>query len=95
MRSAAFAAVVILVFSGWYIRGSGAARKTTRMRKLSTTAAPPQLATEIAPVSETPPVPAEPSQKDPPAVAALPKQVAPVSTAVAPSANGQWITRFR
>jgi hypothetical protein len=86
VRSAAFAAVVILVFSGLYVRGSGAARKTTRMPKLSTTAAPPQLATEIAPASRAAPVPAEPSQEDLPAAAPVLTQVAPVSTAVAPSA---------
>ncbi|MGA8567397.1 MAG: hypothetical protein WB580_06355, partial [Candidatus Binataceae bacterium] len=92
MRSAAFAAVVILVFSSWYIHASGA--RNTRMRKLSTTRAPAQLTTEIAPVSETPPVPAEHTEKDPPAVAALPKQVAPVSTAVAPSpvASGSQVS---
>ena len=92
MRSAAFAAVVILVFSSWYIHASGA--RNTRMRKLSTTRAPAQLTTEIAPVSETPPVPAEHTEKDPPAVAALPKQVALVSTAVAPSpvASGSQVS---
>lgn len=62
MRSAAFAAVVILVFSSWYIHASGA--RNTRMPKLSTTRAPAQLTTEIAPVSETPPVPAEHAEKD-------------------------------
>jgi hypothetical protein len=84
MRSAAFAALVILVFSSWYIRGSGASHNT-RMPKLSTTPAPAQLATEIAPASRAAPVPAEPSQEELPAAAPVPKQVAPVSTAVAPS----------
>jgi hypothetical protein len=86
MRSAALAAVVILVFSSWYIHASGA--RNTRMPKLSTTRAPAQFTTEIEPVSETPPVPAEHTEKDPPAVAALPKQVPLVSTAVAPSPVG-------
>ena len=92
MRSAAFAAVVILVFSSWYIHASGA--RNTRMPKLSTTRAPAQLTTEIEPVSETPPVPAEHTEKDPPAVAALPKQVPLVSTAVAPSpvASGSQVS---
>jgi hypothetical protein len=69
MWSGAFAAIVILVFSGLYVRGNGAARETTRMPMLPTTAAPAQLATEIEPASKTAPVPAEPSQEDPPAVA--------------------------
>ena len=40
MWSGAFAAVVILIFSGLYVRGSGPARETTRMPMLPTTAAP-------------------------------------------------------
>jgi hypothetical protein len=65
IRSAAFAAVVILVFSSWYIRGSAASHET-RMHKLSATAAPEQFATEIAPASEDAPLP-ETSHADPPA----------------------------
>jgi hypothetical protein len=85
LRSAVLAAVVILVFSTWYMRGSGVSRNT-RMPKLSATPAPAQLATEIAPTSGAAPVPAEPSQEDPPAAAPVPTQVAPpVSMAVAPS----------
>jgi hypothetical protein len=83
MWSAAFAVVVILISSSWYIRASGA--RDTRMPKLSTTPAPAQLTTEIAPASEATPVPAEPSEKDPPAGASVQTPVAPVSTAVAPS----------
>jgi hypothetical protein len=83
--SGAFAEVVILVFSGLYVRGSGAAR-ATRMPMLPTTAAPARLATEIEPASRAAPVPAEPSQGDPTAAAPLLTQVAPVSTTVAPSA---------
>jgi hypothetical protein len=83
MWSGAFAAVVILVFSGLYIRGGVAARKTTRM---PTTAAPPQLATEIEPASSAAPLPAEANPKDPPAAAPVLTQVAPVSMAVGPSA---------
>jgi hypothetical protein len=86
MWSGAFAAVVILFLSGLYVRGSGAARETTRMPTLPTTAAPAQLATEIVPASRIAPVPAEPSQEDPLAAAPTLTQVAPVSTAVAPSA---------
>ena len=83
---------MILVFSVWYIRASGA--RHTRMPKLSTTATPAQLATEIEPASRTAPVPAEPSEESPPAVAALPKQVAPVPTTVArsPRASGSQIS---
>ena len=89
MRSAAFAAVAILVFSSCYIRG-GAASRNTRMRKLSTTPAPAELVSEIAPASGAAPVPAEPSQEESPAAAPVPTQVAPVSTAVAlsPVASG-------
>ena len=83
MWSAAFAVVVILISSSWYIRASGA--RDTRMPKLSTTPAPAQLTTEIAPASEATPVPAEPSEEDPPAGASVQTPVAPVSTAVAPS----------
>jgi hypothetical protein len=86
MWSGAFAVVVILVLSGLYVRGSGAARKTTRIPILPTTVAPAQLTTENEPASGTAPVPAEPRQKDPPAAAPVSTQVAPVSTAVAPSA---------
>jgi hypothetical protein len=77
LRSAAFAVVVILVFSSLYVRGRAASRSTARMPKRYTTPAPPQLATEIEP--------AEPSPEDPPAAAPVPTQVAPVSPAVAPS----------
>jgi hypothetical protein len=84
LRSAVLAAVVILIFSTWYMRGSGVSRNT-RMPKLSATPAPAQLATEIAPPSGAAPVPAEPSQADPPAAAPVPTQVAPVSIAAAPS----------
>jgi hypothetical protein len=85
LRSTMLAAVVILVFSTWYMRGSGVSRNT-RMPKLSATPAPAQLATEIAPASGAAQVTAEPTQEDPPAAAPVPTQVAPVSTAVAPSA---------
>jgi hypothetical protein len=84
LRSAAFAAVVILVFSSWYVRGSGVSRDPI-MPELSATPAPAQLATEIAPASGAAPVPAEPSQEDPPPAAPVPTQVAPVSIAAAPS----------
>jgi len=84
--SGAFAAVMIFVLSGLYIRGSGAAREATRMPMLPTTVTPAQLATEIEPASRTAPVPAEPSPENPPAAAPLLTHVAPVSTAVARSA---------
>jgi hypothetical protein len=92
MRSAAFAAVVILVFSSWYIHASGA--RNTRMPKLSTTPAPAQLTTEIVPASEATPVPAVPSEENPPAAAPVSTQVAPVSTPVAPSpvASGSQVS---
>jgi hypothetical protein len=85
--SGAFAAVVIVAFSSLYVRGSGAARETTRVPMPPTTAAA-QLATEIEPVSRAAPLPAEPNQEDEDAPAAAPvlTQVAPVSTFVAPSA---------
>jgi hypothetical protein len=84
--SGAFAAVMIFVLSGLYIRGSGAAREATRMPMLPTTVTPAQLATEIEPASRTAPVPAEPSPENPPSAAPLLTHVAPVSTAVARSA---------
>jgi hypothetical protein len=82
--SGAFAAVMIFVLSGLYIRGSGATREATRMPMLPTTATPTQLATEIEPANRTAPVPAEPSLESPPA--AVVTQVAPVPTTVARSA---------
>jgi hypothetical protein len=84
LRSAALAAVVILVFSSWYMRGSGVSHDTT-IPELSATPAPAELATEIAPASGAAPLPAEPSREDPPAAAPVPTQVAPVSIAAAPS----------
>jgi hypothetical protein len=89
IRSAAFAAVAILVFSSWYIRGSASSHET-RMHKLSATPAPEQFATEIAPASEDGPLP-ETSHADPPANVPVPVQDSPISppiAAPAAAANG-------
>jgi hypothetical protein len=86
MRCAAFAAVMILVFSSWYIRATGASRDT-KMPKLYTTPAPAQLTTEIASASDVTPAPAKPSEEDLPAAAPV-TQVVPVPTAGTLSSSG-------
>jgi hypothetical protein len=75
--SVAFAAIAVLVVSGLYVHGSGAARGT--IPALPASAAPTHLATAIAPGSEAELVPNEASRSNPPATAA------PASTAPAPS----------
>jgi hypothetical protein len=83
--SLAFAAIAVLVVSGLYVHGSGAARGT--IPALPAGAAPTHLATAIAPVSaaELVLVRSDTSQSNPPATAPVSATVAPASTAPAPS----------
>ena len=83
--SVAFAAIAVLVVSGLYVHGSGAARGT--IPALPAGAAPTHLATAIAPASEAELllVRSETSRSNPPATAPVSAAVAPASTAPAPS----------
>jgi hypothetical protein len=83
--SAAFAAIAILVVSGLYVRGSGAAREATGMPALPATAAPAPLANEIRSVRGAELAHSEAGQSNHRNVAPEATAVAPASTVAAPS----------
>jgi hypothetical protein len=83
--SAAFAAIAMLVVSGLYVRGSGAAREATEMPALRPAAAATRLANEITSASGTEFAPSEVSQSNHRNAVPEATAVAPGSTVAAPS----------